>query len=129
MKTKLVAMITAGAIAVTSLGAVPVQADPADDLARLLFGAAVIGIIVHEANKNKQPAVVTRNNHKKHKKIHRQNKRKHAGHSHKKPRQCLRNRQRPNGTWRTVYGRKCMLNRGWHLGQNGWYMPRHAHNH
>ncbi len=126
MKTKLIAFVTAGAIAMTGITAAPVQADPADDLARFLIGAAILGIVVNEANKhNTNVTVSTNRGHKAHK----PNKRRHANANQRhKPRQCLRQKWTHNG-WKKFYNRRCMADFGWHKHRkNGrWHNARHAH--
>jgi len=105
MKTKLIALLTAGAIATAGVSA-PAQAGPNEDLARFLIGAAIIGMIANSNNNNvtvrRAPIVqpVTR--------VHRH-----------KPRTCLRQRWTRDG-WIKFYGRHCMLNHGWHLRGHRW---------
>ena len=127
MKNKLIAITTAAAIALTGITAAPAQAGPNDELARFLFGAAVIGIIVNEANKHNTRVVVTTNKHHKVKK-HKKHK-KHLVYKSNKPRQCLRQRWTNHG-WKKFYNKRCMASKGWvrHDGF-GWHTHRrHAHN-
>ncbi|MFQ5438164.1 MAG: hypothetical protein ACE5DK_04945 [Paracoccaceae bacterium] len=104
MKTKLIAIITAGAIASAGLSAAPAQADAATDLVKFMVGAAFIGAMVNAPNNNTQVVVTTR------------------AHNHK-PRVCLRKRWTNHG-WVAFYGRKCMNRHGWHR-RNGYW--RHHH--
>jgi len=118
MKNKLAALITAGAIATAGLSA-PVQASPADDMAKLLFGAVVIGAIINSTNSPRRapvtrrvvdpyPVVVVRHHH------------------HAKPELCLRQRYTYNG-WVTYYGKNCMRNNGWYLRNGNWRINAHDH--
>lgn len=122
MKSRIIAFITAGAVAATTLTA-PAKADPANDLLRLAIGAAVIGAIVHGANQNNQPQVkVTRGYNDKKKK------KRHAHGKNHKPRQCLVRKWTDHG-WKKRYDRNCMAHYGWHRHSgNGWHTHnRHAH--
>ncbi|MFT5000495.1 MAG: hypothetical protein ACI861_001500 [Paracoccaceae bacterium] len=121
MKNKLIAITTAGAIALSGLTAAPAQAGSSDELARLLFGAAIIGIIVNEANNNAH-VTVTKN------KPHRNKKKRHHAHKKQKPRQCLRQRWTNHG-WKKYFAKRCMAKHGWERhGNKGWHTHRrHAH--
>jgi hypothetical protein len=125
MKTKLIAIVTAGAIAMTSITAAPVQADQADDLARFLIGAAILGIVVNEVNKSNTNATVTTN--RRHK-VYKPNNRRHVKANQNKPRRCLRQRWTNHG-WKKFYAKRCMQDFGWHKHQkNGrWHNGRQAH--
>lgn len=120
MKTKLLAFITAGAIAVT--GITPAQAGPNDDLVKFLVGATIIGVLVNEANKANQAATVTR---RAPAKVHRHPPKpkvvRHAAYYPRKPNQCLRQRWTEYG-WKTYYAKNCMKNRGWRRHDGlGWH--------
>jgi hypothetical protein len=118
MKTQLIAFTTAAAIALTSLGSAPAQASPEDNLVKFLVGAAIIGTIVNEVNKNKQPVV---NKHRHQYKPKPKQPRRYQAHYQQKPRKCLRQRMTNNG-WKTFYAKRCMINKGWerHNGR-GWH--------
>jgi len=118
MKSRIISMIAAGAVATVGLSA-PAKAD--DELLRFIVGAAVIGAIVHSANNGNNVAVTHGNHHKP--KI----KKKHRKHAHK-PKQCLVRKWTNNG-WKKRYDKNCMAHYGWHRhsGQ-GWHTHRrHAH--
>lgn len=128
MKTKLIAFTTATAIAFSGITAAPAQAGPDEDLIRFLIGAAIVGVVINEANKNNQPVTVTTNNGHYKKKAKRKHHKKHHAHKKNKPRECLRQRWTNHG-WKTFYGKRCMINHGWtrHDGL-GWHKHRrHAH--
>lgn len=122
MKSQIIAFITAGALATTSLAA-PVKADPADDLLRLAIGVAVVGAIVNSANQNDNKVVVTHGNQGQKHKV-KKHKNKKVQRSAKKPRQCLV-RKWKNGGWKKRYDKNCMAHYGWqrHSGQ-GWHKHR-----
>ncbi len=107
MKTKLIALVTAGAIATAGIGAAPAQAGPNDDLARFLIGAAIIGMIANSAN---NPNTYVRRNPIIQPVTH--------VHRHK-PRTCLRQKWTSRG-WVKFYARRCMLNHGWHKRGHRW---------
>ena len=121
MKSKLLALVTIGAIATT--GITPAQAGPNDDLVKFLVGATIIGVLVNEANKANQAATVNRapTTH-----VHRHHVQKpkvvrHAAIYPRKPNQCLRQRWTEYG-WKTYYAKNCMKNRGWHRHDGlGWH--------
>ncbi len=121
MKTQLIAITTAAAIAFTGLTAAPAQAGSGGEFARFLVGAAIIGVIASEVNKNNRPAVSERP-HRYTPKPKKQP--RHRVYYQQKPRLCLRQRMTEFG-WKTFYGKRCMANNGWerHDGR-GWHAHR-----
>jgi hypothetical protein len=132
MKTKLLAFVTAGAIATSGLTVTSAQAGPNDDLVKFLVGAAIIGAIASEANKAQKKQKVTRAPvHRPHRaqvqRPHRpqvQQPHRQVRVSYNKPNTCLRQRWTQNG-WKTFYAKQCMITRGWERHDGiGW----HKHN-
>jgi len=133
MKSKLIALITAGAIATTGISA-PAQADPAEDLARILIGAAIIGAIVNSSNNGNTYSTVTRRSHRhqpvvqpprhRHQPVIQPPRRHHTAVNHHKPRQCMVKRHTARG-WKKVYRQRCMQRLGWHRHSGlGWHQHR-----
>jgi hypothetical protein len=124
MTRKLIAFVTAGAIATAGLSA-PAKADPGQDIARLLIGAAIVGAIINSANNGDARVTVTHGN-----------SRPGAGrpHAHRPPvvhhrptppRQCLV-RERTRHGWTERYAPRCMARFGWKWERGGWVPTRHA---
>ena len=135
MKKQLIALFTAGAIATSGMSA-PVQAGQADEIARLLMGAVIIGAIAQHANGNTR-VTVSQGNHRQHgyNNHHRggrqhvrphQPPRHHVAHVPQPPRACTIT-TRVRGGWETSFRPKCMQRNGWHRhGGQGWHpMNRH----
>ena len=122
MRTQLIAITTAGAIALSGLTAAPAKASPEDNLLKFLVGAVIVGAVINEANKKNKPAVVSNNRH------HKKKKNRHHAYKPQKPKQCLRQRWTDYG-WKTFYAKRCMINNGWERhGNRGWHTHRrHAH--
>lgn len=117
MKTRIIAITTAIAIASMGLSA-PARANNADELARILFGAAIIGALVHTAN-NPPRATVTYGPPRGHyRPVHV---------TPQKPRQCLRREYTRRG-WVNRFAPRCMANMGWtRNGAGRWVPTRHAY--
>jgi len=118
MKTKLIAMVTAAAIASTGLvGATPAKAGPNEELARFLVGAVALGILVDAANRAnaRERVVVTR-------RVVTQPRRKVVRVYRNKPRQCQAQRWSPRyDAWVTFYRPNCMRRLGWKRDVGPWY--------
>ncbi len=108
--TKFIGAVLAGSIAITSAFAAPVAASSrTDNLAKILLGAAAVGLVVHSANKNKRArrANVARQDHyapRQPRVRYREN----------RPKTCLRKRYTNHG-WKTFYSQRCLA--------------KHRHNH
>ncbi len=105
MKTKLITLVAAAAMAVTGFASTPAQAGQNDDFVRFLVGVAVLGAIANSANQNSRVTVSS------------------GGYAHQHnhlPRQCLRKRWTNNG-WKKYYDRQCMHQRGWHVHGGQWH--------
>ena len=136
-KSKFIALITAGAIATAGLAPTTASADQNRDMIGALIGFAALVALVDAANKNKQPATVTRNKTTRNPvyqddRNNRHRKNKHNGYrnNHRSthaalPTQCERARQTHQG-WVSFYGKRCMSNFGWVLSNRGWVKQRHA---
>ena len=137
MKSKSIALITAVAIATAGLAPTTASADQNRDMIGALIGFAALVALVDAANKNKQPATVTRtkttrdpvyqndsnNRHRKNK--HNGYRNNHRSTHAALPTQCERARQTHQG-WVSFYGKRCMSNFGWVLSNRGWVKQRHA---
>ena len=119
MKTKIIAIVTASAIATAGISA-PARADSNEDFARFLLGAAFIGILANAANNNTKVTVKPR----PHRPVVHVVKPTHV-HA-QKPRQCVR-RQHTRQGWVTYFGARCMNQLGWHKERGQWVRDRHAH--
>jgi hypothetical protein len=127
MKSKIIAFITASAIATAGLSA-PVKAD--ERFVQFLVGAAVLGAIASAAN-NGNPRVTVRTNqhhyrpHNVNPRPHRQQRYRQHTHVQQKPRQCLRQKWTNNGR-KTFYAPNCMRQMGWHRHSGaGWHIAGH----
>ncbi len=118
MKTKLIAMVTAAAIASAGLvGASPAKAGPNDQLARFLVGAVALGILADSVNRAnaRERVVVTR-------RVVIQPRRQVVRVYRGKPRQCLAQRWSPRyAGWVSFYRPNCMRRLGWHRDVGPWY--------
>lgn len=129
MKQQLIAFVTAGAIATTGMSA-PVQAGQADELARILMGAVIIGAIAQHANGNTRVTVSRgthyNHNHRGHRHHVTPPRHNRAAHAPRKPLACKIRKHTRNG-WVTRYRAKCMQRMGWHRHNGlGWH-PRNRH--
>jgi hypothetical protein len=105
MKTSnFIGAVLAGSIALTSTFAAPVAASSkTDNLAKILLGAAAIGLVVHTVKKNKKRrAAVARQN-----QYRPQQYQQRGYHNNHRPKTCLRKKYTYNG-WKTFYSKKCL---------------------
>jgi len=120
MKSKIIALTTAAAIATTSLTAAPTQASEADNLLKAIVGVAVLGAVINAASQpsaavtTRRPATVVRVNPRQ---------RVVVRYRSNPPRSCLFKKWSRHG-WKTFYGRKCMRHQGWAWDTRGWYKTR-----
>jgi hypothetical protein len=100
--TNFTGALIAGAIAITTVFASPVAAaSDGDRLARIVLGAAAIGLVAHKIHKNKKRrAEVSRRN------TYGYDDNRGAYHNNR-PRTCLRKKYTGQG-WKTYYSRKCL---------------------
>ncbi|MCB1368666.1 MAG: hypothetical protein KDK00_12935 [Rhodobacteraceae bacterium] len=134
MKKQLIAFFTAGAIATSGISA-PVQAGQADEFARLLMGAVIIGAIASQANGNTRVTVSRGNQHqhgynrhnpRNHHHVRPNPPRHHVSHAPQPPRKCVITTKTRRG-WETSFRPKCMKRNGWHRHSGlGWH-PRNRH--
>jgi len=133
MKTKFIALITAGAIATAGLAPTTAQADQTRDMIGALIGFAALVAIVDAANRNPQPVHVSRNNefrdrvyHNDRDKHRHDNRRQENTTNHKiMPKQCVRSRQTNQG-WVRYYSEQCMSGFGWVRHNGEWTKRRHV---
>jgi hypothetical protein len=120
MKTQLIAITTATAIAFTGLASAPAQAGSGGEFARFLVGAVILGAIANEVNKNNAPARQPRaHSNRPAPHVHRQA----AAVTRGKPAQCKRSAYRDHSL-KVWYRAKCMNKFGWERHNNG---PWHTH--
>lgn len=102
--TKFIGAVLAGSIAITSAFTAPVAASGRNgDLAKILLGAAAIGLVVHTVKKNKKRrnSVARQDHYRPHQ--------QRARHHNYKPKTCLRKKYTNHG-WKTFYSQKCLAN-------------------
>jgi hypothetical protein len=117
--TNFIGAVLAGSIAITSIFAAPVAASSRNgDLAKVLLGAAAIGLVAYSVKKNKK----RRNNVAKQDYYRPQPYRQRARHYNYKPKTCLRKRYTNHG-WKTFYSQRCLANH--RNNRNGGYAQRH----
>ncbi|MBL4750102.1 MAG: hypothetical protein JKX71_05875 [Amylibacter sp.] len=112
--TNFIGAVLAGSIAITSIFAAPVAASgKTDNLAKILLGAAAVGLVVYSVKKNKRArrANVARQDYYR-------PQQPRVDHQYYKPKICLRKRYTYNG-WETFYSQRC-LDRNRH-NHNGGY--------
>jgi len=124
---KMVALVTAAAIATASLSAAPTQASEADNFVKFIVGAAVVGALVNAANQNNRhaPVRVTRRYTPVPQPVYQPTRHVVRARDHK-PKRCLFQRWTRRG-WKQFHGRKCMIRRGWSRDNRGWYQTRVAY--
>lgn len=120
--TKFIGAILAGSIAITSAFAAPVAASSrTDNLAKILLGAAAIGLVVHNVKKNKRArrTNVTRQDH------YRPHQPRVRHHNYK-PKTCLRKKYTNHG-WKTFYSQRCLAKHR-HNQSDGYARTHDRHN-
>jgi len=111
MKTKFIAYVTAGAIAVTGMTAPSVQAGPNDDLFNFIAGATLLAIIASGVQNSAKPQATqsTQHRHKRHHRV-----------AHRKPpKKCLRQRYTDYG-WKKFYSHRCLQKHGYRGHHRHW---------
>jgi hypothetical protein len=111
--------LVAGAIAISAGFASPVAAaNDSERLARIVLGAAAVGLVAHKIRKNKKRrAEVSRQNTYRYRDDH-------SGYHNNRPRTCLRKKYTGHG-WKTYYSRKCLAQ---HRGHRRDHYDNHRHN-
>jgi hypothetical protein len=132
MKTKIIALVTAGAIAATGLTPTTAYADKGRDAIGLIIGLAALAAIADAANNgNTRVTVSNRNSHRHYTPP------RPVIVAPALPRQCLRDRHTRKG-WVRVYGKRCMNRFGWTWNGHRWtqrggnrhsYQDNHRHDH
>ena len=123
MKTRIIAITTAIAIASMGLSA-PARANNADELARILIGAAIIGALVHTAN-NPPRATVTYGPPRGYYRPTVPPRPAYV--TPQMPRQCMRREYTRRG-WVNRFAPRCMADMGWTKnGAGRWVPTRHAY--
>lgn len=143
MKRNLISLVTAAAIATAGMTAAPAQADPAEDLVKLLIGAAIIGAVIDSTNNGNSRVTVTHGNtrpyvshrnsnrHRHGSHSHSHNGRNHNGHRHnghrqvQLPQQCVVYEHTRRG-WVETYKPRCMARFGFEWRHGRWVYNRHA---
>ncbi len=94
--------VLVSSIAITSTFAAPAAAaSDGDRLARILLGAAAVGLVVHTVKKNKnRHATVARQDHYR-------SRQQRARYNNHRPKTCLRKKYTYNG-WQTFYSQRCL---------------------
>lgn len=143
MKRNLISLVTAAAIATAGLTAAPAQADPAEDLVKLLIGAAIIGAVIDSTNNGNSRVTVTQGNtrpyashrnnghgnyrHNGHR-THGHNNNGHRYNGHRQvqlPQQCVVYEHTRRG-WIETYKPRCMARFGFEWRHGRWVYNRHA---
>ena len=117
--SKFASALVAGAIATSAIFATPVSAaSDGDVLARIVLGAAAVGLVAHKIHKNKKHRKeVSRNNRY-------DNRNYRSGHRNYRPKSCLRKKYTGYG-WKTFYSQRCLTK---HRTQRNDYYDNYRHN-
>ncbi len=146
MKRNLISLVTAAAIATAGISATPAQADPAEDLVKLLIGAAIIGAVIDSTNNGNSRVTVTHgntrpyashrnnnghrnygHNNNGHRNYGHNNGHRHNGHRQVQlPQQCVVYEHTRRG-WIETYKPRCMARFGFEWRHGRWVPGRHAH--
>ncbi len=94
--------LVAGAIALTAAFTSPVAAaSDGERLARILLGAAAVGLVAHKVRKNKKRREEVSKNYRYDSREYR------SGHGNHRPKTCLRKKYTGHG-WKTFYSQRCL---------------------
>lgn len=110
MKTKMIALVTAGAIAISGISATTAQANPNQDLFNFIAGAAFLAIVAQGIN-NSQPTTTRRHNHG--------SRQQPVVQRHRPPQNCLRQRNTAHG-WKKFYAHRCLEKVGYYGQHRHW---------
>ena len=100
--SKLTSALVAGAIATSAIFAAPVSAaSDGDRLARIVLGAAAVGLVAHKIHKNKKRRKEVSRNYRYDNRGHR------SGHRNYRPKTCLRKKYTGYG-WKSFYSQRCL---------------------